>query len=264
MFCAPTACRESPGIGGAGPELRQPIDHVTDDVETIDLVHHDHVERRCGRSFIDISAHVKPVVLRPALHDASDRKTVAMVDENYRHASREVRFKLVVVHAMRMSIGAHQRADVHNVDQSQPQIRNVFPQQPRGRCRLSRGDVARAGKDHIGLASVIIAGKFPHADATRAVFARLMHCEPLQLRLLAAGNDVDEIARAQAVLHDVKETIAIRWEIDSHHLAFLHERIVDESRRLVTVPVMILPPDVTGQEHIQRCNRPSPGFRWIL
>jgi hypothetical protein len=91
-----------------------------------------------------------------------------------------------------------------------------------------------------------------------------MHCEPLQLGLLAAGNDVDEIARAQAVIHDVKETIAIGWEIDPHDLAFLHERIVDESRRLVTVPIMILPPDVTGQEHIQRCDRPSPGLLLIL
>src|SRR6516164_3114756 len=91
------------------------------------------------------------------------------------------------------------------------------------------------------------------------MLARLTHGEPLQLRLFATGDHVDQIPCPEALTHNIQETIPIRRKIDSDDLALLHESVIDEAGGLVTVSVMILSPHMTGQKHIQRCNRLSPG-----
>ena len=49
-------------VSGAVAQLGQEIDDGADDVEAIDLVQHAHVERRRGRAFFLVAAHVEVVV----------------------------------------------------------------------------------------------------------------------------------------------------------------------------------------------------------
>ena len=51
------------GVGGARAELRQAIDHILHQMETVHLVQHDHIERRRGRAFLLVAAHMKVLVV---------------------------------------------------------------------------------------------------------------------------------------------------------------------------------------------------------
>src|SRR5438105_15216241 len=133
----------------------------------------------------------------------------------------------------------------------------MLSQQPCCRYGLGGGYITRACQHDVWFA-VIIAGELPYSDAARAVFSSLAHIQPLQLRLFAAGHNVDQISGAQAQIHDMQETITVGRKIYAHHFTFLYECIVYKSGCLVTVAVMILPPNVTGEKHVQRRNRPTP------
>src|SRR5262245_30681896 len=45
-------------IGGAGTELRQTVDHVLHQMEAVEIVQHDHVERGRGRALLLVAADV--------------------------------------------------------------------------------------------------------------------------------------------------------------------------------------------------------------
>ena len=51
----PTIDHGLPGAGGLRGETRNPIDHVGDDVVTIEVVHHHHVERCCRGALLVIA-----------------------------------------------------------------------------------------------------------------------------------------------------------------------------------------------------------------
>ena len=60
--------RPSPGAACAAcaAEPRDAVDHVHDEVEAVEVVEHDHVERRRGRALLLVAAHVEVVVVRRA------------------------------------------------------------------------------------------------------------------------------------------------------------------------------------------------------
>ncbi|TKS62328.1 MAG: hypothetical protein EWM73_02563 [Nitrospira sp.] len=87
---------------------------------------------------------------------------------------------------------------------------------------------------------------------------RLVHVEPLRRRLFPRDNDVDVVAAAQTVVGDGQERIGVGRQIDPDHLGLLIHHMIDEPRILVAEPVVILPPDVGGQEIIQRGDRSPP------
>ena len=47
------------GVGGLGIELRHAINHIGDEMKTIQVVHHHPVERSRGRAFFFVTAHVE-------------------------------------------------------------------------------------------------------------------------------------------------------------------------------------------------------------
>src|SRR6476661_3409995 len=61
------------------------------------------------------------------------------------------------------------------------------------------------------------------------------------------------------MIGDGQEGIRIGWEIDPDHLGLFIDYMVDEPRILVAETVVILPPDMRGQEIIQRRYRSPPG-----
>ena len=64
---------------------------------------------------------------------------------------------------------------------------------------------------------------------------------------------------AQAVVHDGEEAVGIGGEIDADDLGFFIDDMVDEAGVLMGEAVVVLPPDVGGEEIIQRGDFSAPG-----
>ena len=88
---------------------------------------------------------------------------------------------------------------------------------------------------------------------------RFVEGEPLQFGLLAAGDDVDVIAAAQAVIENVEQAIGVGRIVNANHFATALQRVVHKSGGLVAETVVIVAPGVAGEEHVERCERPAPG-----
>ena len=87
----------------------------------------------------------------------------------------------------------------------------------------------------------------------------LIHVEPLRGRLLARDDDVDVVAAAQAVIGDRQQRVGVRRQIDADHLGLLVDHVIDEAGVLMAEAVVVLPPDVRGQQVVERGDRPPPG-----
>ena len=87
-----------------------------------------------------------------------------------------------------------------------------------------------------------------------------VHVEPLRLGLLSGDDHVDIIAAAQAVVGHRKQGIGVRRKIDADDVGFLVHHVVDEARVLMAEAVVVLPPDVRGEQVIQRGDRRRQGI----
>jgi len=66
--------------------------------------------------------------------------------------------------------------------------------------------------------------------------------------VFARDDHVDVVAAAQAMVHYRQQAVGIRWKVNPHHLGLLIDYVVDETGVLVCKAVVILPPDVRGQQ----------------
>ena len=80
------------------------------------------------------------------------------------------------------------------------------------------------------------------------------------LGLLAGHDHVDVVAAPQAVVGDAQQRVGVRRQVDADHLGLLVDHVVDEARVLVAEAVVVLPPDVRGEQVVQRGDRPPPGI----
>ena len=62
----------------------------------------------------------------------------------------------------------------------------------------------------------------------------------------------------QAVVVGGQQGVGVRRQIDPHHLGALVDHVVDEPRILMAEPVVVLAPDMAGQQVIEAGDRPSP------
>ena len=86
-----------------------------------------------------------------------------------------------------------------------------------------------------------------------------LQVQPLRRRVLARDDDVDVVAAAQAVVHHREQAIGVRRQIDAHDLGLFINDMVNEAGVLVGKAVVILPPDMGGEEIIERGDLPPPG-----
>ncbi len=128
-----------------------------------------------------------------------------------------------------------------------------------GRERLERGNISAAGHDHVGLGALIVAGPFPDPDPGRAVLDRRIHVQVLQGGLLARDDHVHVISAPQTVVGDREESVGVRGEIDAHDLGLLVHDVIDEAGILMRESVVVLTPDVGGEEVVERSDRAAPG-----
>jgi hypothetical protein len=137
---------------------------------------------------------------------------------------------------------------VDDVDHTDFQVGQMFAHDGDGGERLQRGHVATAGHDHVGCHALVVAGPLPDADAFGAVLDGSVHRQPLRRRVFARDHDVDIMAAAQAVVHHRQQAVGIRRKVNTDDLGFLVHDVVDEARILVREAVVILSPDMRGQQ----------------
>ena len=159
---------------------------------------------------------------------------------------------------MRVNVRAHQNVKIDHVYDAQLHPGNVLSQQPGGGHGFKRRHVSGAGQHDVRLAAVIVAGEFPDGGALRAMRNGVVHIEPLQGELLAAGDDVHVVAAAQAMIDHAEQAIGVRRIVDADHLAPSLQRVIDEAGRLMAEAIVVVAPDVAGDENIQRCDGAAP------
>ena len=167
-------------VAGPRAEARDAVDDVDHEVVAVEVVEHDHVERRRGGALLLVAADVQVGVVRPAVGEPVDQPRVAVVGEDDRPVRREQRVELRVgqaVRVLRRRLEAHQ---VDDVDEADLQLGQVLADQVDRGQRLEGRDVAGAGDDDVGLAALVVAGPVPDPDPARAVEDRLVHREPVR------------------------------------------------------------------------------------
>ena len=90
------------GIRGDHPQLGDAVDDVPHEVETIQVVHHTHIERRGCGSFFFVAANVQVIVICAAIREPMDQPGVTMVGKDNRFVLRENVVELAVGQTMRM------------------------------------------------------------------------------------------------------------------------------------------------------------------
>ena len=77
--------------------------------------------------------------------------------------------------------------------------------------------------------------------------------------MLSCDYHIDVIPAAQAVIEDRQQTIGIGRKINANDIGLLIDDVVEEAGILVCESVVILLPDVRGEQIVQRRNLPAPG-----
>ena len=77
--------------------------------------------------------------------------------------------------------------------------------------------------------------------------------------MFSRNYDVDIVPAAQAVIHHRQQTVGIRRKIDAHDIGLLVDDVVEEAGILVGEAVVVLLPDVGGEQVVQRSDLPPPG-----
>ena len=116
-----------------------------------------------------------------------------------------------------------------------------------------------------GSAALVVAGPLPDANAFRAVHDRGLHGQPLRQCVFSSHHHVDVVAAAQAVIEHRQQAVGIGRQVDAHDVGLLVDDVVEKSGILVREAVVILLPDVGGQQIVQRGDLAPPGqFRGDL
>ena len=76
--------------------------------------------------------------------------------------------------------------------------------------------------------------------------------------VLAGDDHVDVVAAAQAVVGDRQQAVGVRRQVDPHDVGLLVDDVVEEAGVLVGEAVVVLLPDVRGEQVVQRRDLPAP------
>ena len=77
--------------------------------------------------------------------------------------------------------------------------------------------------------------------------------------MLARHHHVDVMAAAQAMIHHRQQAIGIGRQVDAHDLGLLVHHVIDEAGILVREAIVVLPPDMRGQQVVERGDLAPPG-----
>ena len=86
----------------------------------------------------------------------------------------------------------------------------------------------------------------------------VVHGEVLEGWLLAGDDGVDAVAAAQAAVHDGEQAVGIGGQVDPGDGRLLVGEVVEEPGVLVAEPVVVLAPDVAGEQVVERGEPGAP------
>ena len=92
-----------------------------------------------------------------------------------------------------------------------------------------------------------------------AMFDGGVHVQPLRGRMLACDHDIHTVAAAQAMIHDAEQAVRIGREIDAHDIGLHVDDMVEKARVLVGEAVVVLAPDVRGEQVVEGGDPGTPG-----
>ena len=87
---------------------------------------------------------------------------------------------------------------------------------------------------------------------------RRVHGQPLRQGVFAGNHHVDVMPAAQAVIEDRQQAIGIGRQVNAHDIGLLVDHVIEEAGVLVGEAVVILLPDVGGEQIVQRGDLPAP------
>ena len=88
---------------------------------------------------------------------------------------------------------------------------------------------------------------------------RRVHGQPLGQGVFARDHHVDVVPAAQAVIEDREQAVGVGRKVDAHDVGLLVDDVVEEAGILVREAVVILLPDVGGEQIVERGDLPPPG-----
>src|SRR5579863_8229920 len=229
--------------GRVGTQPGHPVDHVHDEMETVEVVQHHHVERSGGRALFLVTADVHVGVVVPPVGEAVYEPGVAVVGEDHGPVSRENVVELPVGKAVRVlafGLDAHEVDDVNNPDLER---RQFLAQDVHGGERLQRRDVPTAAHDYIRVAAVV-GRPVPNPDPPGAMQDRLFHRQVIERRLLASDYHVHVMAATQAMVGYREQTVRVWRQVHPYNFGLFVDDVVYEPGVLVRKPVVILAPNV--------------------
>ena len=245
-------------VSGARPELRHAVDHVHHQMKPVKVIEHDHVEWRGGRALLFVATHMQIMMVGAPVGQPVNQPRIAMEGENDRLVPGKEDVEIFVTQAVRVFAGGLQAHEIDHVDDADLQFRKIAAQ------HFNRGEgfqswhVTGASHDDIRFAALIVAGPGPNADAGRAMLNSALNVEPLRGGLFTGDNDVDIMTAAQAMVSDGEKSVCVGRQIDANDLGFLVHRMIDEAGVLMAESVMVLTPNMRGQQIIQRGQRTPP------
>jgi len=122
--------------------------------------------------------------------------------EDDRLVDREQRVEIAIREAIGMFSLWLQFEKINDIDKTNLQVWNFFPEKNRGRERLLCGNIARRGKNNIRLSPLVIAGLCPNADALGTVPYGCIEIQILQMQLLITDEHIYVVLAAQAMIDD--------------------------------------------------------------
>jgi len=133
----------------------------------------------------------------------------------------------------------------------QKPYRKMLMENGHGCQNLQRWRIAATGHDHVWLGFLVIAGPLPDTNALRAVHNGRFHSQPLGQRMFSGNHHIHVVPTAQTVIKHRQQAVGVGRQIDTNDIGFLVDNMVEESRILVRKAVVILLPDMRGEQIIQ-------------
>src|ERR1700730_698019 len=240
------------------PELGDTADDVEDQLEAIHAIEDGHVEGSRGGSLLDVTADVDVVVITPAIGEAMDQRGIAVEGEQDGLVGSEQGVEVFIGQAVRMFGDGLQGHQVHDVDDADAKVGDIFAEQGHGSENFESGNIAGAGHDNVGRAFVV-AGPLPGAESRGAMADCGVHVQPVGRGLLSGADEIDIVAAAQAVIGDREQAIRVGRKINADHVGFFVSDVVDEAGVLVGETIVVLAPDMGGEQVVEGSNGLTPG-----
>src|SRR5215831_15137831 len=148
---------------------------------------------------------------------------------------------------------------IDHVDDSNLEVWQMSSDQVHGSQCFQGRHITATGHHQVGLTASVVAGPFPNADASRAVFDGLVHGKPNRGRLLSRDDEIYVVAAAETVVGNAEEAVGVRRQVDADDLGLFVNNMIDEPWVLVTEAVMVLPPDMRTEQVVERGDWAAPG-----